>query len=104
MELFEVEIHRQELLQRVTTHPALDEVQRFTLTGVIEKTQNVQTLSAIFSFMQQVDAIYLDTTKHVVKEEVRVMEIKVKELMKTIEDDYHTVQRQELLRLMQELS
>lgn len=104
MELFEIEIHRQELIERIKQETALDDVKKITLLGVVEKTQDTKTLGAIFQFMNDIDMLRLDVTKQVVQEERTVYDVKVKNLLKQIESDYHKVQQEELLRLMSELS
>lgn len=104
MELFEVEIMRQELLASIQKEDALDEVKKFTLSSIVTKTQEMSTLTAIKVFLDEVQKIRLEVTEGVVRDAIKAYEEEARSLMKEIESDYHKVQQQELMRLMEELS
>lgn len=103
MELFAVEVARQEVLDMLEKEVALDEAKRYSIRGVVEKTQDMNTLESIKGFLSAIREERIRVENGVVHTVGQVYLEESRKMIKEIEVDFQKIQRQELKKLMNQL-
>lgn len=103
MELFAVEVARQEVVDLLEKEIALDDAKRFSLKSVAEKTMDLKTLDSMKDFLLLLKQERIKVQQGIVSDVKKVYEDETRKMLKEIETDYRQIQQAELQRLMTQL-
>ncbi|MFN7160390.1 MAG: hypothetical protein ACK4NC_02140 [Candidatus Gracilibacteria bacterium] len=103
MELFAVEVAKQEVMDLLDHETALTEAKHFSIKSVVEKTQDMATLESIKTFLEALKQERIRVENGVVSSVEKVYQEESKKMLKEIELDYQKIQKDELQKLMNQL-